>query len=241
MGEAKRRREAAGRTTTYRDIATGDVREARCGGDPMVIRDNVVRMAQELRGGPRFAAKVPCNGCTACCHYKRVDVYPGQEDLTHLDVVADDRGHALRKRADGACVHLGSTGCTVHQHRPRACRQYDCRLFSLFGVAERYDGDHQQPVWLFEPKNDEAKGFMGACLMMGTIEVGRRQRAGEQWTPIDIVNAVVADPMFDKAADAIMELVRLSPAERNRMLGHDPEKLSFETLQSGYRMLGVLP
>jgi uncharacterized protein len=30
---------------------------------------------------------------------------------------------------------LGATGCTIYEHRPRACRVYDCRVFAASGVT----------------------------------------------------------------------------------------------------------
>lgn len=60
----------------------------------------------------------------------------------------------LRKRDDGACVHLNlaSGGCEVYDHRPRACRMYDCRIHAIAGLAQRYGGtEHTTPVWAFRP------------------------------------------------------------------------------------------
>lgn len=39
------------------------------------------------------------------------------------------RPYLVRKRADGSCVHQHPEhgGCTVYEHRPAACRVYDCR------------------------------------------------------------------------------------------------------------------
>jgi hypothetical protein len=35
--------------------------------------------------------------------------------------------YVVRKRADGACVHLDGTGrCSVYEHRPETCRGYTC-------------------------------------------------------------------------------------------------------------------
>jgi hypothetical protein len=50
----------------------------------------------------------------------------------------------LRKGPDGACVHLGPNGCTVHRHRPRACRIYDCRISAAAGLYETHgEAKHQ--------------------------------------------------------------------------------------------------
>jgi len=37
-------------------------------------------------------------------------------------------GMFLKRRPDGACVHLGDHGCTVHDYAPVDCREFDCRV-----------------------------------------------------------------------------------------------------------------
>jgi uncharacterized protein len=34
----------------------------------------------------------------------------------------------------GRCPMLGEEGCSIYEHRPRACRTYDCRVFAAAGV-----------------------------------------------------------------------------------------------------------
>lgn len=125
MGEAKRRKLTA--PVTVKNI-TGDTITVRETGDPLAF----------VRGQQ---GTVPCNGCTECCYHVGVDVNPDTEPperLQHLDLERRPDGWFLRKRADGACVHLGPNGCTVYEHRPNACRNYDCRVFSLTGVLDSY-------------------------------------------------------------------------------------------------------
>jgi Fe-S-cluster containining protein len=55
----------------------------------------------------------------------------------------------LQRRADGACAHLGEQGCTVYEHRPSACRSFDCRAFSAMGLVEHSDTNHRTPHWEF--------------------------------------------------------------------------------------------
>ena len=72
---------------------------------------------------------VPCQKakCTACCHGHGVQVH--DEDMNeHLDTVTTDCMRLLRLNPDGSCVHLDpKKGCTVYEHRPQACRSFDCR------------------------------------------------------------------------------------------------------------------
>lgn len=147
MGEAKRiaaarrRRIAIGAETTMRDMERGDEFWARMAGSPAEFLARQRELAAGFLAGERPVADVPCNGCRACCSTQvRVPVDPDIEpadSLRHLDVVCDADGLRLRKTAEGHCVHLTSQGCGVYQHRPAACRYYDCRVFGLAGVRPK--------------------------------------------------------------------------------------------------------
>jgi len=86
---------------------------------------------------------VPCGTCTACCRSSQfVDVAPDEIDAlaripAALLVAAPGRppGHrVLGYDEHGCCPMLGEHGCTIYEHRPRACRVYDCRIFAVAGV-----------------------------------------------------------------------------------------------------------
>jgi uncharacterized protein len=81
-------------------------------------------------------ADVPCGTCAACCVHDRVPLDPA---VDRLDLLSweHDRGQAvLKRRADGACVHLDQ-GCGVYDHRPQACRRFDCRVWYLLNSKSR--------------------------------------------------------------------------------------------------------
>jgi Fe-S-cluster containining protein len=40
----------------------------------------------------------------------------------------------------GACPMLVNGACSIYEHRPRACRTYDCRVFAAAGVDVTDDG-----------------------------------------------------------------------------------------------------
>jgi hypothetical protein len=40
----------------------------------------------------------------------------------------------LRHEESGQCSQLNVEGCSVYAHRPRACRAYDCRIFTAAGL-----------------------------------------------------------------------------------------------------------
>jgi hypothetical protein len=81
------------------------------------------------------AGPVPCAGCSACCYYAGVPV-DKKRDRSRLPHLLTERDHdgelVLRRRADGACAHLGDRGCMIYEHRPSACRSFDCRAFSAW-------------------------------------------------------------------------------------------------------------
>jgi Fe-S-cluster containining protein len=88
-------------------------------------------------------AHVPCDGCTVCCRSAQfVHIAPEEaETLAHIPsellfpapnlppghVVMgyDQRGH---------CPMLVDDRCSIYEHRPRACRTYDCRVFAATGI-----------------------------------------------------------------------------------------------------------
>jgi uncharacterized protein len=97
---------------------------------------------QRARRGPQ-GADVPCDGCTACCRSSQfVLVEPDEHDsLAHIPAEllfpAPGRptGHVvLGYDEQGCCPMLGEEGCSIYEHRPRACRTYDCRIFPAAGV-----------------------------------------------------------------------------------------------------------
>jgi uncharacterized protein len=88
-------------------------------------------------------ADVPCGGCTACCRSSQfVHVGPDETDaLAHIPhellfpAPQMPKGHVvLGYDENGCCPMLGDNGCSIYEHRPRACRMYDCRVFVATGV-----------------------------------------------------------------------------------------------------------
>jgi Fe-S-cluster containining protein len=98
------------------------------------------------------AGPVACGRCSACCYYDGipVDKQRDRQRLPHLLTEQNADGDVvLRRRADGACVHLGEHGCTVYEHRPTICRSFDCRAFAAMGIVEHCGPGQQTPDWEF--------------------------------------------------------------------------------------------
>ena len=103
-------------------------------------------------------AKFSCGDCKACCH-QRVEILGIEPTsrLEHLDIVDDEfGGRSLRRNADGSCVHLGEHGCSVYEHRPTACRAYDCRVYSFLGInLDHQEFGGKEPTWQFDTTTKE--------------------------------------------------------------------------------------
>ncbi|HEY1737326.1 MAG TPA: YkgJ family cysteine cluster protein [Acidimicrobiia bacterium] len=106
-----------------------------------------VTLRRALRGDA--SSDVPCDGCTACCTASQfVPVDPDESDaLAHIpgDMLFPAPGmppdHLLMGYdAHGACPMFVDGGCSIYEHRPRACRVYDCRIFAATGVDVADDG-----------------------------------------------------------------------------------------------------
>ena len=81
-------------------------------------------------------SKVPCNGCTLCCHNDAIRMLPG-DDITLYQTVPHERypGHQmLDHKENGDCIYLGETGCTIHGRKPVMCGELDCRQ-----LAKQFD------------------------------------------------------------------------------------------------------
>ena len=91
--------------------------------------------------------EVPCSGCTECCRSGQgLFLHPEQGDVVESyrhRALMDSTGNTvflLDTEANGHCVYLGDTGCTIYERRPLLCRSFDCRKHYL--VLPRQDRDN---------------------------------------------------------------------------------------------------
>jgi Fe-S-cluster containining protein len=101
--------------------------------------------AQEMQSAlaGKQDAEVPCGTCTACCTASQF-VHIGPDEVDTLAHVPADllfpaprspEGHVLLGYDErGHCPMLINEKCSIYAHRPKACRTYDCRVFSAAGV-----------------------------------------------------------------------------------------------------------
>jgi Fe-S-cluster containining protein len=115
----------------------------------------------------REASDVPCNGCTACCTSSQfVHIGPDETDtLAHIPAEllfpapGRPRGHVVLGYDErGHCPMLIDATCSIYEHRPKACRSYDCRIFPAAGLdpgAEKADIAHRARQWQFSYRTDD--------------------------------------------------------------------------------------
>ena len=88
--------------------------------------------------------QVPCNGCIRCCKSDAVRLLPDDDADSYLTEPHPLMlGALMLAHKDNLdCIYLGETGCTIHDRRPRQCREMDCRLLATqinFTQARRLD------------------------------------------------------------------------------------------------------
>lgn len=119
--------------------------DAAPSGDDLVAGD-FGRWLTGLRGAIAGdgTSDVPCDGCTACCRSAQfVHIAPDEHDtLAHIPrpllfpAPGLPRGHVVLGYDErGWCPMLTESGCSIYEHRPRACRVYDCRVFTATGIT----------------------------------------------------------------------------------------------------------
>ncbi len=124
---------------------------------------------------------VPCGGCTACCRSSQfVAVEPDETDaLAHIPAEllfpapGAPAGHVvLGYDANGHCPMLVDDGCSIYEHRPRACRTYDCRVYAATAITV----DRTQPAvrerverWQFDVLDERDAAELAAVRAAGVF------------------------------------------------------------------------
>lgn len=88
----------------------------------------------------RTTMKVPCNGCTLCCHRDLIPLMPefGDDPAQYeTEIIAGQL--VLKRAANGDCFYLDrAKGCTIYERRPTTCREFDCAAaYRITGAAGR--------------------------------------------------------------------------------------------------------
>jgi Fe-S-cluster containining protein len=105
---------------------------------------------------------VPCGDCVGCCTssyfipIRTKDTAALANIPVHLLVTAPGQpaGHKmLGYLSDGACPMLSAGKCSIYEHRPQTCRDYDCRIFAAAGIdaggEDKSVINHRVRAWRF--------------------------------------------------------------------------------------------
>ena len=123
----------------------------------------------------------------------------------------------LQRRPDGSCVHLGSAGCEVYEHRPMVCRHFDCRLFSAFGITPRGDPEHPFPQWIPAGETPEDQVLNQIAQVIGLMEMHRANQAGETLSIETLFPRSIARYLELRRQPLFQQLLKMSPAEGRRL------------------------
>lgn len=86
---------------------------------------------------------VPCGDCFQCCTgFDAIYMQPEDNNRLYLLQRHPESGRlALQHQENGDCIYLDRSNpgasCTIHDHRPLRCRQFDCRAFLQLSKAKR--------------------------------------------------------------------------------------------------------
>jgi Fe-S-cluster containining protein len=140
-------------------------------GDPALPAGDfsswIVEVGAAIRNGDE--SDVPCNGCTACCRSSQfVHIGPDEtETLAHIPAEllfpapGRPRGHVVLGYDErGHCPMLVDDKCSIYDHRPNACRTYDCRVFAAAGIdadADKVEITRRVKRWKFDFSDEHAR------------------------------------------------------------------------------------
>lgn len=108
-------------------------------------------------------AEVPCASCNACCRSGYfIHITPHDTDAQkHIPAAllfpapGLAPGHMIMGyNKQGACPMLVDDACSIYEHRPQTCRDYDCRIFAATNIAaggsNKVSVNEQAARWQFE-------------------------------------------------------------------------------------------
>jgi Fe-S-cluster containining protein len=88
-------------------------------------------------------ADVPCGTCIACCTSSYF-IHVGPDEVETLKRIPKTllfpapglpKGNVLMGYDEqGRCPMLKNRQCSIYDHRPKTCRNYDCRIFPAAGI-----------------------------------------------------------------------------------------------------------
>jgi hypothetical protein len=121
----------------------------RVGGQPAGEFSSWLRSTRRTQQLRIVGADVPCGSCNACCRSSYF-IHIRPEETETLERIPKEllfpapglpRGNVLMGYDEqGRCPMLVDGRCSIYEHRPQTCRDFDCRVFAATGVRQDDDG-----------------------------------------------------------------------------------------------------
>ncbi len=98
-----------------------------------------LREARQVQRHKDMGVEVPCGQCNSCCRSSMfIHVAPAEtQTLARIPKAllfpapGMPKGHQLMGYNErGQCPMLVNDRCSIYEHRPQTCRNYDCRVFA---------------------------------------------------------------------------------------------------------------
>ncbi|MEP6961813.1 MAG: YkgJ family cysteine cluster protein, partial [Acidobacteriota bacterium] len=129
-----------------------------------------LRATEAALASPATGADVPCGACNACCRASMF-IHITPEETQTIERIPRallfpapglPQGHVLMGyNQQGHCPMLVDNRCSIYAHRPRACRDYDCRIFAATGIAvdlrTQAEVARRVAAWSFDYKSDASR------------------------------------------------------------------------------------
>jgi uncharacterized protein len=114
-----------------------------------------------------IGSDVPCGDCVGCCTSSYFIPIRPKDTAAFANIPAQllvsapgqPAGHKmLGYLPNGACPMLAAGKCSIYEHRPQTCRDYDCRIFAAAGIdaggADKSVINNRVRAWQFSYASD---------------------------------------------------------------------------------------
>lgn len=118
---------------------------------------------------------VPCGECTGCCRSSLfIHIKPNETDTLRripkallFPAPGLPRGNVLMGYDEqGRCPMFVDERCSIYEHRPQTCRDFDCRVFAATGIEPDIGANRLIPervrAWEFEYANESDRETQSA-------------------------------------------------------------------------------
>jgi uncharacterized protein len=160
-----------------------------------------LRSFLDSRTGETTGSNVPCGDCNACCRSSLlIRIRPeDQEALKRIPqeflapIPGLPEGNALMgPTSKGLCPMLVENRCTIYEHRPRTCRDYDCRVFAATATSPSHSAQHliaeKVRDWRFDypesiDREEQSAVFAAAAVLKARGTPSQSSQSGRPYQP----------------------------------------------------------